>query len=265
MTTPHDARLPFADAFNFRELGGIPAADGRRVRRGLLYRSGDLDQLTTGADWENLTGLGLRFVLDLRSKGESIEHPDPVLPGAEQLRICAMRHGDGSEMDFSPEGLQRILEEKTRDEQRLGRTMDDYEWYTALYNRMPFGNPAYRTLFRLLEEGRTPLLFHCTAGKDRTGFAAILILLALGVDRDTALADYMLTNVYRREAIEASLRGLSHEEQDRKLSLEGVNYKMGAAMIDEIFKRYGTLEAYFESEYGLDAARLERLRGMYLE
>ena len=80
-----------------------------------------------------------------------------------------------------------------------------FEWFSALYREMPFRNPAYHALFALLEGRRVPVLFHCSCGKDRTGIGAMLILLALGVSRADALADYMLTNVYRREIIERFL------------------------------------------------------------
>ena len=91
------------------------------------------------------------------------------------------------------------------------------------------------------------------------------ILLALGVSRADALADYMLTNVYRREIIERLLADKPAAERDLLLPVEGVSEPMGAGAIDEILRRYPSYEAYFADEFGLDAARLKALRDFYLE
>ena len=134
-----------------------------------------------------------------------------------------------------------------------------------LYKQMPFGNPAYHELFRLLEEHRVPLLFHCTCGKDRTGIAAMLVLLALGVSREDAIADYMLTNVYRKAIIDKFMQDKPADQYDLLLPVEGVSKSMGAGSIDVLLEKYPSYEAYFEAEYGLTTARLAALRDFYLE
>lgn len=259
------AEIPLEGTVNFRELGGYRAADGRRVRYGLLYRGGNLDALQSMADRQVLRSWGLHAILDLRSEGECAKHPDPVVPGADYHRMCAMRMADGTEMDFSSTGIERLAQEKAAFEKAAGHPVHDYEWFSSLYRQMPFGNPAYRLLFRLLEEQRAPLLFHCTCGKDRTGIAAMLILLALGVSREEAMRDYMLTNIYRHQIIEHSLQGKSAEERRLQLPVEGVDETMGGGAIDEILLRYGSYEAYYEAEYGLNRQRLAALRNFYLE
>ena len=260
--------LPFENGLNFRELGGYPAADGRTVRRGLLYRSGNLDELQSPADWARLNALELREIVDLRSAGEAAGHPDPSLPGAGYRRMCAMRYPDGSEMDFSPKGMARLQAEQDR----LGITPGDPDAFLRMmYGRMPFGNPAFRELFRLLEAHRAPLLFHCSAGKDRTGVAAMLILLALGASRETAVNDYMLTNVCRKPLIDAELQKnageiAAHPELAKVLrGMVGVLRVAADHTLDSIVERYGTFEAYFEAEFGLDRTRLAALRDWYLE
>lgn len=259
------AEIALEGAVNFRELGGYPAADGRRVKYGLLYRGGNLDTLQSPADRAAVQGWHLRTILDLRSAGEWAKHPDPELPGVQYRRVCAMRMRDGSEMDFSASGIERLAAEKAAYEREAGHPVHDFYWFSALYREMPFGNPAYHTLFTLLEQDQVPLLFHCSCGKDRTGIAAMLILLALGASRETALGDYMLTNVYRRQVIEASLRGKSPEERELLLPVEGVSESMGAGAIDAILERCGSYEAYFAAEYGLTRDRLQALRDRYLE
>ena len=232
VTTP-GAEIVFEGTCNFRELGGYRAADGRHVRRGLLYRGCSLDTLQSPADRTKLESLHLREILDLRSAGEA--------------------------------GIQRIAAEKAAYEAKAGHPVHDFYWFTDLYKQMPFGNPAYHELFRLLEEHRVPLLFHCTCGKDRTGIAAMLVLLALGVSREDAIADYMLTNVYRKPIIDKFMQDKPADQYDLLLPVEGVSESMGAGSIDVLLEKYPSYEAYFEAEYGLTTARLAALRDFYLE
>lgn len=150
------AEIKFEGANNFRELGGYRAADGRQVKYGLLYRGGNLDLLKSEADHARLASLGLREILDLRSAGESAAHPDPAVPGAHYQRVCGMRNVDGTEMDFSGQGIERLRQEKEAFERSVGRPVHDFEWFSALYREMPFRNPAYHALFALLEGRRVP-------------------------------------------------------------------------------------------------------------
>ena len=154
--------IKFEGANNFRELGGYRAADGRQVKYGLLYRGGNLDLLKSEADHARLASLGLREILDLRSAGESAAHPDPAVPGAHYQRVCGMRNADGTEMDFSGQGIERLRQEKKAFERSVGRPVHDFEWFSALYREMPFRNPAYHELFALLEGRHVPVLFHCS-------------------------------------------------------------------------------------------------------
>lgn len=258
--------LPMEGATNFRELGGYPSADGRRVKEGVFYRGGALGRLTSGADRAVLESLGIKLVLDLRSTGESSENPDSVPGGARYLRISAMYYSDGTELDFSPAGMSRVDREFNAASQ--GQSPQDA--FTRFYAAMPFHNPAFQAMFHALEAGDVPILFHCTAGKDRTGVAAMLILLALGVDRDTAVADYMVTNQCRAAEIEALRRqhkGLEEEDPERWAQLSAryrVFSKHADAALDVILDRYGSWEDYFRGEYGLDHSRLASLRDAYL-
>ena len=103
------------------------------------------------------------------------------------------------------------------------------------------------------------------AGKDRTGIAAMLVLLALGVSREDAIADYMLTNVYRKAINDKFMQDKPADQYDLLLPVEGVSESMGAGSIDVLLEKYPSYEAYFEAEYGLTTARLAALRDFYLE
>ena len=99
----------------------------------------------------------------------------------------------------------------------------------------------------------------------RTGIAAMLVLLALGVSREDAIADYMLTNVYRKAIIDKFMQDKPADQYDLLLPVEGVSESMGAGSIDILLEKYPSYEAYFKAEYGLTPARLAALRDFYLE
>ena len=265
------AEIKFEGANNFRELGGYRAADGRQVKYGLLYRGGNLDLLKSEADHARLASLGLREILDLRSAGESAAHPDPAVPGAHYQRVCGMRNVDGTEMDFSGQGIERLRQEKEAFERSVGRPVHDFEWFSALYREMPFRNPAYHALFALLEGRHVPVLFHCSCGKDRTGIGAMLILLALGASDETICADYARTNLCRAAEIEKAMADHAAEiaadpaQKLRWQSSAGVDPEIAPFVLRTIRQDYGSAESYLEAEYGLTPARLMRLRRMYLE
>lgn len=254
----------FDDSVNFRELGGYPAADGKRVRYGVFYRSGMLG-LLQGEDLKKLEGLGIRVILDFRSKSEAAAAPDPVLLGADYCNVCALYGADGKEMDFSPVDIEEMFQSRER------ILAGAQEMMELMYGRMAFDNPGFRKLFEELECGRVPVLFHCSAGKDRTGVAAILVLLALGVDEETVLRDYELTNVFRRGAIERLME--AHSETVKRVPetemmfrmMEGVDRRAAELVLEKIKGKYGSYERYFEAEYGLTGEKLADLRERYLE
>lgn len=257
--------IPFEGAVNFRELGGYRSADGRVVKHGVFYRSGMLRAMKSEADRRKLESLGIRAVFDFRSHGEVMENPDLRLPGAKYYQLCALLEEDGTEMEFAPEDIDAMFAEQGTVVKKCDAMME------KMYARMPFQNAAFQKLFQAIEKEQVPLLFHCNAGKDRTGVAAMLILLALGVDEETALDDFELTNRYRRRQIEAALE--SHREEIERnpqlrqvfTMMEGVSRRAGDTALSKIKERYeNSYEKYFEAEFGLNKERLSALRERYL-
>lgn len=250
-----------------RELGGYEAADGRRVKHGIFFRTAALGDFNE-EELERLSGLGLRYVLDLRSAEEAGELPDPEICGAEHVRISGCMDADGNEVNLSPSAILNLFGNPRRKDDDPEE--DIISAVAEVYSSLAFDNVAYRELMAQLEKGCTPLLFHCTAGKDRTGIAAMVILMALGVDERTIIADYLLTNEYRHEAIERKLA--EHPFLSRidlfELAVragEGVVEDFGRRVLDEIRQEYGTFEAYLDREFGLTGERLKALRDRYLE
>lgn len=252
---------------NFRDLGGYSVAGGGKVKHGLLFRGPRLADLDSN-DFAVLESLHLRYVIDFRSALEANAFPDEVPSGATYIRVAGMYvPGTGEELDFSPEQMQRLGSDK----QNLSKETltKPNSVIASSYIGMPFENPGLQTLFKALLDGG-PLYFHCASGKDRTGIAAALVLLALGVSREDVLFDYSLTNTYRAESIK---QVLVERNVDPKTDPEGawlaslargVDPAMAIATLDEIVKRYGTYEAYFAQELGLGAAELAYLCEMYV-
>ena len=254
-------QLDFAGGTNFRELGGYEADEGKHVKWGQIWRGIPTCKLTGEADRAKLDALGLRLILDLRSVEEAKKEPDYVPDGARLVQICGLCAEDGHEIAFAPGDIDRLM----------ASAPEGYDVPRVLYRRMLTGNKAFKELFRALEAGEPPILFHCSAGKDRTGVAAMLILLALGASDETICADYAQTNVCRRAEIEAVMQEHADEIaadpscRNHYYRMAGVSPEAAPFVLDTIRSQFGSAENYLEAEYGLTPARLMRLRRMYLE
>lgn len=241
-----------------RELGGIRGANGRPIRHGLMYRGSPLIDLAF-EQREVIDGLGLRLILDLRAMGETDRREDYVPAGCGYVRRCGMLDKDGHEVDFSPLGIGRIMESIRRDPEGF---MSD------LYASMVFGNRAVHELVDRLRDEQVPLYFHCTAGKDRTGVCAAIVLLLLGVSRDDIMQEFLLTNEYRSDIINMTPdqmpEGMSDLDRENWAAINSVHEAHLQRVFDEIDGRYATVEEYFAGEFGIEANELASLRDRYL-
>ncbi len=238
-------------ASNLRDLGGWPTADGRRVRRGLLYRAPALIGLTAN-DEATIEALGLRTVCDLRGMRE--REVTPVSLGPSRNVHLPIEPSVGA-------GLRDIL----RTGQASGHVTpaDMFALLREAYEAYALVNVGqYRRLFEhILAPGGLPLLLHCSAGKDRTGFGSALILTSLGVGWDDVLTDYLATNTQWKREI-ASKLDLPAELADVLLS---VHVDLLTAAFDAARGAYGTMDAYLEKAVGLDASARARLAELLLE
>jgi len=249
---------------NFRDFGGYETGDGRRVRWGRLYRSGMLARLN-GRDLAALSGLGIRAVCDLRRADERSRHPNPTL-GPEVIRL----HWD-EPRESSP--LRGVQFEYSLSHAAARAAMTD------LYARMPaLLARRLRGVFAvLLDAGGGAVILHCTAGKDRTGLGAALILSALGVPRSVIIDDYLLTNVAVDLGAWLSVHGeagaglattaepvqaLAPQTREAVLAADADYLEASFASIEA---EHGSVEAYLTSVLGVDATARERLTRMLLE
>lgn len=248
---------------NLRDLGGYRTVDGKTVKHHLLFRGPVLANLSQEAQ-ARIDSLQLKQILDLRSEQEAMQMPDYIPKKCSYVRHCASVI-NGVEIDLSPEALKNNIFKSPWNFIRLLKN----SFNQTSYNDMVFSNPAFYELFQLLENQQVPLYFHCTAGKDRTGLAALLILLALGVTKEQALDDFELTNHYYAKKIKAAqekhqlLCRFSKKARLLIQSSEGVTRLAAEHALQAILDKYASFENYFYQEFGLDETRLEQLRQNY--
>jgi protein-tyrosine phosphatase len=253
--------LPFKGTLNFRDLGGYQAGDGRRVRWGALYRSGHLHKLGD-RHLPDFRRLNLKSLIDLRSQAEARRYPNR-LPEDLAARVIPLPIDDPQNPAIMLQIADRVKRGNVDGFDPHTFLLRDYQAYALDHT------PTYRRyLHELLAAAGEPVLFHCTAGKDRTGFAAALTLRLLGVPQETIFADYLLTNRYIQPGIRRSLvflrllRGRRAAHAARQLSTAKTAYLDAA--FDAIQRQYGSFEAYTRQALDLSPAHIETLRANLL-
>jgi protein-tyrosine phosphatase len=243
--------LPFEGAVNFRDLGGYVGHDGRRVKWRTIFRSDSLAELTD-TDHDLWGTLGIRLVCDFRLHDERRRAPDRLPEGDDCRRL---------ELPFIPRGtldMMTALRRGTLEGADITEAVKRHYWH------MPVDHVAeFRAVFaHILERRHRPAVLHCTSGKDRTGFAAAAILLALDVPVETVLDDYLLTNSYRRDVTRVLDLGVTEEVMDILTSAREDYLETALASIRHHF---GSIERYLRDGLGLDAPRRARLRQALLD
>jgi len=245
----------FRQELNFRDAGGYETTDGRHIREGLFYRCGQLGDLTV-EELNVVKSLGIRHVFDFRATGEAAKKPDPDI-GAEYHLVPGLKI-DGTEIDFSPDSI-KLMAEKAQGEDLTGSV-----FVKIMYHEIIEDNDAFQQVFNALKRGETPVLFHCTAGKDRTGMMAAFIQLALGASTQTALGDYMKTNTCRHALIQKGLEEEPDKDPEEITGRYGVTQSAFQESLHFITDKWGSLENYFQDQYGLDESTLKHMKDMYL-
>lgn len=244
-------------AHNLRDMGGIVAQDGRRVRRGMLYRSGHMAAIA-GDDLPAIRALRIDSVVDLRANDERARHPT-AWPEGTETELWARDYS------FSSGSLHDILSRSD-----LGSD-DVHNAMVGIYERLHDEQAeSFAELFKRLAAGRVPLLFNCSAGKDRTGVAAALILSVIGVDEAAIVEDYLVTNAWI-DALAAHLikdprysNMLEHRRAQGLPLLHADSAYLDAAF-GAIAREYGSVAAYVAQRLGVDQHDQATMREMLLE
>ena len=267
-------RIVLKGAPNTRDLGGIPAEGGRRIKKKKLIRSGDLHEITA-RDRQVLTEeYGLRKVIDFRTQEERRQRPDQVMEAAEYLHIPILDEttlGITREKEADRDMLGQMLS-MLQGEQNCRTAAEGYmRQLHSSFLQQEFARREYRRFFEeLLKETSGSILWHCTAGKDRVGIGTMLLLEALGTDRRIIMEDYLKVNEFSRSVVEIQSR-IAFERTGRREAEELVKKLFSVepsyleAVYAEVERDFGSMEAFLENEMGLDPEKKERLKELYLE
>jgi protein-tyrosine phosphatase len=248
--------IPLVQGSNLRDIGGYAAAGGKHVRWGLIYRGGATPVLTAG-DIARINALGLKNIVDLRSSEERLLAP---------TRLTGIPY---TAIDYS-------MLTMMGDRRSFANGVELYRNFPAFFA------PQLRLVFDDLLRKQGPVLYHCSAGQDRTGFATAMILAALGVPRATITADYHLSTVYRQPQYElppideATARAnpvagmfAAYQKNGAYTKAQPLMDANGTAFLDgafaEIEAHWGSVDAYLEKAIGLTRVDRAVLRATYLE
>ncbi|MEV5515569.1 tyrosine-protein phosphatase [Streptomyces flaveolus] len=249
---------------NFRDVGGLPTVDGRRVRHGVLFRSGHLAH-ATGDDAAFLASLGLHTIFDFRNAADQkLEGPDVELPGVRNVNLPLSDPADGAEFwkmvrDGDLDQLRGIL----ADGQAANRMITSYR--TIIKER----TAEHSRVLHALAEDSVPALMHCAAGKDRAGLSIAITLLALGVQRDAIVEDYLKSNAthrrYKVRRSSSAASAYSPEVMELLSPLFDARAEYLTAAFETVEETWGGVDTYLENGLGVTPEIRERLRERMLD
>ena len=249
-------KLSMDGSYNTRELGGYKTTDGKSVKWGVLFRSDKLSDISL-EDQKYLKNLGIQRIVDFRSKAEKTEDPDKIPEGVAYI-----------EMPIEVDGAMRTkIEAILKGE--INRNVKDFlieanEEFIKNYSHI------YSKFLKDLAKEQKPTMFHCTAGKDRAGFAAAITLIAIGVSKEDAINDYMKTNEYTAKRIDemiSKIELMSLYQTDGELlrPLLGVEREYLEAAFKAAENEYGSIENYIRSGLNISEKEIQQLRSFLLE
>lgn len=255
-------RIEIPSLPNLRDVGGYPAAGGGTVRTGVLYRSAGLARMTD-EDAAAFAGLGVRTVFDLRTAAERERAPDRLPDGTALVALDVL----GDHPAAAPARLQRVFADPATAPDLFGEGRAEQALLDAYRDivLLPSAQSAYRAFFtRLLADDAAPALVHCTAGKDRTGWAVASALLVAGVEVDDVMADYVISNRDLLPALTPLFDAFAERGGDPDLlrpifRVDPEYLELAMATVDD---RYGSITDYFREALGIDAGAQRRLRDL---
>ena len=257
--------LGIASVPNLRDLGGYTTNDDATVVKGLVYRSNQLAKIST-EDMEKIAKLGLKNDYDLRTEAERTPLPDELPPGVNNIWLDVLKDAKGS----APTNLLALLQDPEQGNKELGDGkieaifIESYRDFVSLSS----AKTAYHEFFTsLADQNKLPALFHCTTGKDRTGWGAAALLTLLDVPKETVMKDYLRSNDYilplYKKVIDAYVAGGG--EPSIPQAIFGVKKEYLEASFDEMQTKYGSIDNYFTEALGIDATMQKKIRDMYLK
>lgn len=257
--------LGIASVPNLRDVGGYTTRDGKTVARGIAFRSNQLNPVSPG-DMKKLAALGLKNDYDLRTKAEVDARPDELPKGVNYTLLNVLADAKQA----SAAQIEELLHNPKEANEKLGGGKID-SLFVKTYRdfiSLPSAKSAFRELFlSIADPAKTPALFHCTTGKDRTGWGAAAILTLLGVSPEVVMEDYMKSNEYILPMYSKEIKEFEAAGGDSTivLSILGVRPLYLQASLDEMKHNYGSIENYFSEGLGIDTEQQKKLRDRFLK
>ncbi|MGW0581446.1 tyrosine-protein phosphatase [Streptomyces sp. NPDC002920] len=249
---------------NFRDVGGLPTVDGRRVRQGVLFRSGHLAH-ATDEDAAFLASLGLHTIFDFRNAADQkLEGPDVELPGVRNVNLPLSDPADGSE-------FWKMVRDGDLDQLRgiLGNGRGANRMIASYRSIVTERTAEHTRVLHSLAEDSVPALMHCAAGKDRAGLSIAVTLLALGVEREAIVADYLESNAkhrrYRVRRSGSAASAYTPEVMELLSPLFDARAEYLTAAFETIEETWGGVDAYLAEGLGLAPETRQRLRERLLD
>nr|WP_315026631.1 tyrosine-protein phosphatase [uncultured Chryseobacterium sp.] len=252
-----DKTIEIKKVYNFRAVGNITNIEGRTLKQGFFYRSGHLYKLKKNS-FAQIENLGIKKVIDLRNSKEIAQKPDH-LPKEIIYKNYSAFEDEGDQLD---QAKKMVLKGKVNGADADKRMIDFYREYVT-------ENPkVIKTIITETLESKDPVLYHCTAGKDRTGIITALILTILKFDKNIIYNDYLLSNNYRKDLVQKRLRLANslhfvYPKMDLQVleKLSWVEKRYLDAAFEEINKKYGSTDVYIQQVLGIS----ETKRREYIE
>ena len=263
MASPGES-LGIASIPNLRDLGGYQTSDGKTVKSGLIYRSNQLSHINP-EDMQKLGGLKLKNAYDLRTKEERDKRPEELPPGVNYVVLDVLADSPQA----GPAQLEKLMADPKVANAELGggKVEAGFQASYREFVTLPSAQREFGNLFRgLADQQQLPALFHCTTGKDRTGWAAAAFLTLMGVPKDKVYEDYLKSNDNILKAYRKVIDGFVTGGGDAEIpkAILGVKKEYLDAAFDEMEKQFGTIEKYFSEGLGIDVAQQKALQDLYL-
>jgi len=250
-----ERHIPIKGSYNIRDIGGYKTKNGGTIKWRKLFRSALLSNIDL-AETDEMEALNICSICDFRTLDEQAQNPDKW-SNLEKIKKFPFPIGHGR--------VDKFKKAKAKDFQEG----EGHYLYKANYSYVTVHASQFKAFFKiLLDESNYPILFHCTAGKDRTGFAAYLLLSLLGVDEKVIIEDYLLTNMYLEDFAEKISKRIARNVGMDQALIKSVfqakkSYLQGA--MDAIEINYGTVDLFLEKEVGIDKEEKQKLIQILVE